>query len=93
MNYTVDKEKKWDYENPQKRFSLVHLDVDVYEPSIKTIELVYDRIVPGGILMLDDYGTVLGETKAIEEFLEKRNLRPEFKKVGYYHIPTYIIKQ
>ena len=48
--------------------------------SLKTIELVYDRIVPGGILMLDDYGTVLGETKAIEEFLEKRNLRPEFKK-------------
>ena len=31
-------------------------------------------------------------TKAIEEFLEKRNLRPEFKKVGYYHIPSYIIK-
>jgi len=83
----------WLNENPQKRFSLVHLDVDVYEPSIKTIELVYDRIVPGGILMLDDYGTVLGETKAIEEFLEKRNLRPEFKKVRYYHIPTYIIKQ
>ena len=40
-------------------------------PSIQTIELIYDRIVTGGILMLDDYGTVLGETKAIEEFLKK----------------------
>jgi len=83
----------WLAQNPHKRFSLVHLDVDVYEPSIKTIELVYDRIVPGGILMLDDYGTVLGETKAIEEFLEKRGLNPEFKKIKYYHIPTYITKK
>jgi hypothetical protein len=84
---------KWLKENPQKRFSMVHLDVDVYEPSIKTIELIYDRIVPGGILMLDDYGTVLGETKAIEEFLKKSNIKPDFKKVNYYHIPTYIIKE
>ena len=43
--------------------------------------------------MLDDYGTVLGETKAIEEFLEKRGLNPEFKKIKYYHIPTYITKK
>ena len=83
---------EWLNLNPHKRFSLVHLDVDVYEPSIKIIELIYDRIVPGGILMLDDYGTVLGETKALEEFLDKRNLKPEFKKINYYHIPTFIIK-
>ena len=72
---------EWLNLNPHKRFSLVHLDVDVYEPSIKIIELIYDRIVPGGILMLDDYGTVLGETKALEEFLDKRNLKPELKKL------------
>ncbi len=83
----------WLEQNPQKRFSLVHLDVDVYEPSIQTIELIYDRIVTGGILMLDDYGTVLGETKAIEEFLKKRGLNPKFKKIKYYHIPTYITKK
>lgn len=83
----------WLEQNPQKRFSLVHLDVDVYEPSIQTIELIYDRIVPGGILMLDDYGTVLGETKAIEEFLKKRGLNPKFKKIKYYHIPAYITKK
>ena len=62
----------WLERNPQKRFSLVHLDVDVYEPSIQTIELIYDRIVTGGLLMLDDYGTDLVETKAIEENLKKR---------------------
>ena len=30
--------------------------------------------------MLDDYGTVLGETKAIEEF-QKKGLNPKFKKI------------
>ena len=83
----------WLEQKPSKRFSLVHLDVDVYEPSIQTIELIYDENSNRRILILDDYGTVLGETKAIEEFLKKRGLNPKFKKIKYYHIPTYITKK
>ncbi|MEO3432596.1 TylF/MycF/NovP-related O-methyltransferase [Inquilinus sp. CAU 1745] len=54
------------------RFSFVHIDVDLYEPTRDSIEFFYDRINQGGILLCDDYGftTCPGATKAIDEFLE-----------------------
>ena len=77
-------------ENPHLKISLLHIDVDVYEPSKKILELLWDRIVPGGILMLDDYGTVEGETKAVDDFFKGQN--HQILKPKYNHIPSYIIK-
>lgn len=82
----------WLEKNPHKRFSIVHIDVDVYEPTAQILELLYDKVVKGGLIILDDYGTVLGETLAVEEFFKKRNIQPELKKLNFYHIPTYFIK-
>ena len=61
--------------NPERRFSLIHIDVDVYEPTKCILENTWDKIVDGGIIMLDDFGTVEGETKAVEEFLGIRKYR------------------
>jgi hypothetical protein len=52
--------------NPSGKFSLLHIDVDVYEPTKVILENLWDRVVKGGIVMLDDYGTVEGETKAVD---------------------------
>ncbi len=76
--------------NPSQKIALLHMDVDVYEPTKTVLEQLYPRVVPGGILMLDDYGTVEGETKAVDEFFQGRDV--EIHKPPYYHIPAYIIK-
>jgi len=81
---------KYIEENPQLKISLLHIDVDVYEPTKIILEHLWDRIVPKGILMLDDYGTIEGETRAVDEFFEGQNI--EIKKPKHYHIPSYIIK-
>jgi len=39
-----------------KRFSFVHIDVDLYEPTKDSIAFFYDRLNPGGVMLLDDYG-------------------------------------
>lgn len=54
-----------------RRFSFVHVDVDLYEPTRDSIRFFYDRLSPGGILVCDDYGfmTCPGATEAIDEFL------------------------
>lgn len=39
-----------------RRFSFVHIDVDLYEPTLASLEFFYDRMNEGGILILDDYG-------------------------------------
>lgn len=31
-----------------RRFSLVHVDVDLYRPTIDSLEFFYPRMVPGG---------------------------------------------
>ncbi len=76
--------------NPALKISLLHIDVDVYEPTKLILESLWDKIVPGGILMLDDYGTVEGETKAVDEYFENKNI--SIKKMKYYHTPSYIVK-
>ncbi len=52
-------------------FSFVHVDVDLYEPTLESIRFFYGRLNAGGIFVCDDYGflTCPGATAAIEEFL------------------------
>ena len=80
-------------ENPALKISLLHIDVDVFEPTKIILENLWDRIVIGGILMLDDYGTVEGETMAVDNFIDAQNLNIEILKTKYNYIPSYIIKK
>lgn len=38
------------------RLAFAHVDVDLYQSVLDSIEFVYPRLVPGGILIFDDYG-------------------------------------
>lgn len=48
----------------------VHLDMDIYEPTIFALKFFDDRLVKGGVVLLDDYGfeTCPGIEKAVAEF-------------------------
>jgi hypothetical protein len=53
-----------------ERFSLVHVDVDLYEPTMAAVEFFYPRVNSGGVILCDDYGSAdcPGAKKAIDEF-------------------------
>ncbi len=72
------------------KLSMIHIDVDVYQPTKIILENYWDKLVKGGILMLDDYGTVEGETKAVDEFFKDKDI--QLLKPPFNNIPTYIIK-
>lgn len=74
------------------RIALLHVDVDVYKPTKYVLEKLYDKVVSGGIIVLDDYGMVNGATNAIEDFIKERNLKVKILKEPYYQVPGYIIK-
>jgi O-methyltransferase len=40
------------------RFSFVHIDVDLYQPTRDSLEFFYPRMSPGGMIVCDDYGYV-----------------------------------
>lgn len=77
--------------NPGLRIALLHIDVDVYEPSKFILETLWDRVVLGGIVMLDDYGSVEGETKAVDEFLAEKE-KKIICKGQYCYSPAYFVK-
>lgn len=54
-----------------QRIALLRLDTDWYESTRHELEHLYDRLSPGGLLVLDDYGDWEGARKATEEWLDK----------------------
>lgn len=71
------------HEVADRRFAIVHIDVDLYEPTRDSLAFFYDRIVPGGYLVCDDYGFTNnpGARQAVDEFFATR---PE----PIVHLPT-----
>ncbi len=78
--------------HPGLKISLIHIDVDVYEPTKFILETLWDRVVRGGIIMFDDYSVVEGETKAVDEYFESLD-DIEMKKPSYNYIPSYVQKK
>lgn len=66
-----------------KVFRLVHIDVDLYQPTRDSLEFFYPRMAPGGVLVFDDYGvtTCPGAYKAVNEFMQDK---PEY----VLHLPS-----
>jgi hypothetical protein len=54
----------------ENAFGLVHLDVDVYPVTRFCLEFFAPRMVSGGVIVADDYGTTTceGVKKAVDEF-------------------------
>ena len=57
------------------RMYFVHLDMDIYEPTIFALQFFDKRLVDGGAILLDDYGfeTCPGIVKAVEEFASSKS--------------------
>ena len=55
-----------------EKICILRLDTDWYESTKHELEHFYDRVVPGGVVIIDDYGYWSGARKAVDEFLEKR---------------------
>jgi len=56
----------------KNKFHFVHLDVDIYEPTLLALHFFHHRLTLHGVVIVDDYGftTCPGVKKAISEFLE-----------------------
>lgn len=77
--------------HPELAISLLHLDVDIYEPSKCVIDNLYPRLSRGGILVLDDYGIFPGATKAVDDYFKDK---PEIiEKFPFALAPCYIVKK
>lgn len=62
--------------------SLLRLDTDWYESTRHELEHLYSRLVSGGVLIIDDYGSWQGSAQATDEFLESTGARLMLLRAG-----------
>jgi hypothetical protein len=64
-----------------ERFSLVHLDCDLYGSYRTCLEFVYPRMLAGSVIVLDDYrlpaNVYPGADRAVDEFFADKPEKPE----------------
>ena len=65
-----------------ERIALLRLDTDWYESTRHELEHLYDRLVPGGVLVIDDYGSWQGARKATDDFLARLEQPPLMQRAG-----------
>jgi hypothetical protein len=63
-----------------KKFSFVHLDVDLFQSTIDCLEFFYPKMINGGIILTHDYHTD-GVKQAFNEFCKDKKI-PQIQLLG-----------
>jgi predicted O-methyltransferase YrrM len=65
-----------------RKFALVHVDVDLYEPTRNCLDFFYSRLSTGGFIVIDDYNArdYPGANIAVDRFVHAN--RPPFVLAG-----------
>jgi O-methyltransferase len=53
---------------PGTQIAILRLDTDTYDTTAAELESLYPRVVPGGVVIIDDYGWGLGQRAAVDEY-------------------------
>ena len=53
---------------PIGRIAVLRLDGDYYESTLTPLQALYDRVSPGGFVIIDDYGLLEPARRAVNEF-------------------------
>lgn len=64
-----------------EQIAFLRLDTDFYVSTRHELDHLYDRIAPGGVLIIDDYGAFQGARKAVDEFFENFEHPPFLHRV------------
>jgi hypothetical protein len=62
-------------EQAPDEIAILRLDTDWYESTRHELLTIYDRLVPGGVLIIDDYGSFQGAKQAVDEFIAETGAR------------------
>jgi hypothetical protein len=68
---------------PIRRVSLLRLDGDLYESTMDALDALYARVMPGGFVIIDDYGAIPNCRRAVEEFRNRRGITEPLVQIDY----------
>jgi hypothetical protein len=59
---------------PIEKLAVLRLDGDMYESTMDALRNLYDKVSPGGFVIVDDYGCVPGCRQAVDDFRRDRGI-------------------
>jgi O-methyltransferase len=72
--------------------AVLRLDGDWYASTLQCLEQFWDAVLPGGLILIDDYYAWEGCTKAVHAFLAKRGAREPVRQSRFGKV-AYIMKR
>lgn len=63
--------------------ALLRLDTDWYESTRHELEHLFPRLMPGGVIIIDDYGHWRGAREAVDEYFASNNVDILLNRIDY----------
>ena len=81
-------------DNPGFRISLLYIDVDLERPTYNALKYLWNRILPGGAIVFDEYEYhKFSESTGVEKFLKEFNLDYNLVSTNWLAPTSYMIKK
>lgn len=71
---------------PVDQLAILRIDADLYSSTRTVLDELYDRVVPGGYVIVDDYGCLEPCRRAVDAFLDERGLDVELHQVDWTRV-------
>ena len=68
---------------PIEKLAVLRLDGDLYESTMDGLNALYDKVSPGGFIIVDDYGDFEPCRRAITEFREKHGITDPIEVIDW----------
>lgn len=81
-------------QNPGFRISLLYIDVDLDRPTYYSLKYLWDRLLPGGVILFDEYEYhKFSESSGVEKFLKEKGLDYNLESTNWIAPTAFIIKK
>lgn len=81
-------------ENPGFRISCLYIDVDIDRPTYFTLKYLWDRILPGGVIIFDEFEYHrYSESVGVEKFLKEKGIEFDIKSTDWMSPTAFMYKK
>jgi hypothetical protein len=68
---------------PVERLAILRADADLYQSTREILESLYDRVSPGGFVIIDDYGAIEACRHAVDTFRAERGIADPLRRIDW----------
>ncbi|GAA4673726.1 TylF/MycF family methyltransferase [Nocardioides nanhaiensis] len=68
---------------PIEQLAVLRLDGDMYSSTIDALDALYDKVAPGGFVIVDDYGAVPACAQAVHDFRDAHGITEPLQEIDW----------